>query len=95
VSQSQLETQSNAYATINKLPMAPSSRRSGLIKKRNLLKKVQATESKMPQRFLALSIYMVFSEYHNVDFFKQYNMYSLQLYWQTERLMNDSSTENR
>merc|ERR1712106_1180370 len=28
VSQSHLETQSNAYATINKLPMAPSSRRS-------------------------------------------------------------------
>ena len=28
MSQSQLETQSNAYATINKLPMAPSSRRS-------------------------------------------------------------------
>ena len=27
VSQSHLETQSNAYATINKLPMAPSSRR--------------------------------------------------------------------
>ena len=28
VSQSHLETQSNAYATINKLPMAPASRRS-------------------------------------------------------------------
>ena len=28
ISQSQLETQSNAYATINKLPMASSSRRS-------------------------------------------------------------------
>ena len=28
VSQSQIETQSNAYATISKLPMAPSSRRS-------------------------------------------------------------------
>ena len=28
ISQSQLETQSNAYATINKLPMAPASRRS-------------------------------------------------------------------
>ena len=28
VSQSNLETQSNAYATINKLPMAPASRRS-------------------------------------------------------------------
>jgi len=28
VSQSHLETQSNTYATINKLPMAPSSRRS-------------------------------------------------------------------
>ena len=28
LSQSQLETQSNAYATINKLPMASSSRRS-------------------------------------------------------------------
>lgn len=28
VSQSNLDTQSNAYATINKLPMAPSSRRS-------------------------------------------------------------------
>ena len=28
ISQSQLDTQSNAYATINKLPMASSSRRS-------------------------------------------------------------------
>jgi hypothetical protein len=74
VSQSQLETQSNAYATINKLPMAPSSRRSELIKNITLLKKVQAIEPNLPQRFLTRSIYMASTIM--LIFFKQYNMYS-------------------